>query len=73
MMQAVASAHTPTPTVCLMEDLFDVKAWITSLNVQLHNIVSPHCFVMQKASSGDVVLRYKNWSTNRVAPKLEPR
>lgn len=65
MIQAVESAYTPTPTVIRMEEQFDVKAWITSLHVELHNIVSPQCFVMQKALSGDVVLRYKNWSTDR--------
>lgn len=65
LMDALRRAYTPTPHVELMDTMFDIRQWIKPVAIPLHNITNPHCFVIQKACSGNVVLRYKNWSKDK--------
>ena len=65
LMDALRRAYTPAPHVELMEVMFHIRSWIKPVAISLHNITNPHCFVIQKAASGDVVLRYKNWSRDK--------
>ncbi|XP_028417597.1 uncharacterized protein LOC114542047 [Dendronephthya gigantea] len=42
--------------------MYNVRDWLAPVNMSLHNISNPHIFVITKNGTGDVVLRYKNWS-----------
>ena len=42
--------------------MYNVRDWLAPINLALHNITNPHIFVITKNTTGDVVLRYKNWS-----------
>ena len=64
-MDALRKAYTPSPHVELMEVMYDIREWLQPAAIKLHNITTPHCFVIQKNVSGNVVLRYKNWSQDR--------
>ena len=64
-MKAICAAFTPSPSVEFVDVMYDVRSWLTSAKAELHNIINPHCFVIKEASNGDVVLKYKNRSTDK--------
>lgn len=65
LMEAVRNSYNPTPYVEVLEIMFDIRTWMASMRLDLHNISNPHCFVLEENSTGDVVLRYKNWSRDK--------
>lgn len=65
-MTAVSQGYTPSPYVEFVDVIYDVRSWLRAAETELHNISNPHCFVMKENSDGDVVLKYKNWSRDKM-------
>ena len=65
LMQAVTEAYSPSPCLEFVDLMYDVRTWMAATEAELHNITNPHCFVLKESSSGDVVLKYKNWSRDK--------
>lgn len=64
-MEAVEQSYTPSPHVEFIYAMYDVRSWLNAASTELHNITNPHCFVLKEGSSGDVVLKYKHWSSDK--------
>ena len=64
-MKAVSDAYTP-PFVEFVDVIYNICTWLASAEAEaeLHIITNPHCFVI-KATNGDVLLQYKNWSRDK--------
>ena len=65
LMEAVKQSYTPSPGVELFDTVYDVRSWLDAASSELHNITNPHCFVLKETSNGDVVLKYKNWLSDK--------
>ena len=46
--------------------MYNGRSWLKVASTELHNITNPHCFVLKEASSDDVVLKYKHWSSDKL-------
>ena len=64
LMEAVEQSYTPSPYVEFVDAMYDVRSWLDAASAELHNITNPHCFVLKEASNGDIVLKYKHWSSD---------
>jgi hypothetical protein len=62
MMTMFEGSNSPSPIAFLLDQMFDIREWLTPVNAQLHNISNPHVFLIQKNTANIVVLMYKNWS-----------
>ncbi|XP_068753053.1 uncharacterized protein [Montipora capricornis] len=65
LMELVDEAYTPCPHVEFVDVIYDVKSWLREAKAELHNITNPHCFVLRETETGNVVLKYKNWSRDK--------
>ena len=64
-MASFEKCYTPSPKAVEIDRAFDVQQWMTQASTTLHNISNPHPFKFSKAPSGNVVMQYKNWGSDK--------
>jgi hypothetical protein len=73
MMTFFKESYSPSPIPQLLDQMYDIKEWLTPVNAQLHNISNPHVFLIQKNPANVAVLKYKHWSRDREwKPDVDP-
>lgn len=65
LLDAVEKSYSPTPHVEVLDIMYDIRSWMAPARLEIHNISNPHSFVLEETSTGDVILRYKNWSKDK--------
>lgn len=64
-MSTLEKCYTHSPKAVKVENVFDIKEWMTPFSATLHNISNPHAFKFTKAPSGKVVMKCKNWGSDQ--------
>lgn len=59
----IRDCFTPTPHVCQLETVYNIKSWISPVIKEIHGHSVPLCFKFQ-ASIDEAELHTKRWTTS---------
>lgn len=54
----------PTPQMYFMEEMYDIKSWITPHLSELHGHRQPHCFKFVLNEEEKAVMYFRNWTSD---------
>ncbi|XP_068687066.1 uncharacterized protein [Montipora foliosa] len=62
LISVIRDAYNPTPIVCSVENIYDVKSWLRPYVATLKHHTSPHAFRFKLNGKGEVEMSYRPWA-----------
>ena len=62
LVEVIRAAYNPTPVTCVVENVYDVKAWLRPYTATLQHHSHPHAFRFKLNEHGDVEMSYRPWA-----------
>ena len=64
LLHATGISMEPTPQTYFMEEIYDIKSWITPHLNKLHGHRQPHCFKFILNQEEKAVMYFLNWTSD---------
>ena len=62
LISVICDAYNPTPIVCCVENIYDVKSWLRPYVATLKRHTNPHAFRFKLNGKGEVEMSYRPWA-----------